>query len=303
MRLAFEDSHCRELVVAELLPIAFKECPSFLGLDQGAVDAHEQTLDEAAAPEDRDWISEHHPESVYFYFEDRADAERFVDIIREQTGVAPFPKIERKEPEDWNQKWRAQYTGVDIPPFWKVQPIWAASAVKKLNERVIWMNPSLGFGTGEHPTTQLCLEWLGDEITLENKVVLDFGTGSGILGIGAALLGARVLAVEIDPLALESAKECIQLNNLESQIQLSTKLPEAAPTFNLIVANILRNVLMDHAEELAKRLLPGGMIIVSGLLRIDLPEVEAAFLKHLPQGTRTEARSKGDWMALKFIGP
>jgi ribosomal protein L11 methyltransferase len=131
---------------------------------------------------------------------------------------------------------------------------------------VMLLDPGLAFGTGTHPTTALCLEWL-DAADLHGASVVDYGCGSGILGIAAALLGAsRVHAVDIDPQALAATAENAGKNRIGDRIEVS--LPEDLADFesDVVMANILANPLMELAGELRSRLRPGGRIVLSGIL-------------------------------------
>jgi ribosomal protein L11 methyltransferase len=153
----------------------------------------------------------------------------------------------------------------------------------------------VGFGDGTHPTTRLCLQAIQALAPRgEGWRMLDFGAGSGILAIAAAHRGARVDAVEIDPAALAHARANAAHNQVA--IGLATTLDEAAGPYQLVVANILRGVLMAHAELLHARLATGGGLILSGLVATDLPEVGVRYGALL--GRRPEAYHLDDWRAL-----
>lgn len=147
----------------------------------------------------------------------------------------------------------------------------------RLEPIIVLLDPGLAFGTGNHPTTRLCLEWLAKH-SVKDKVVMDYGCGSGILGIAALKLGAKqLIAVDHDPQALLSTKENAKLNAIDishSQTMISL-LPEDLPKLlmvDLILANILANPLIELAEKLTTMLRPNGQIVLSGILasQIDL---------------------------------
>lgn len=216
--------------------------------------------------------------------------------------------LEARTTEDWNAKWKASFQGIDVDPFWMVLPPWRLDELDELkktwpaNKRVLWLNPGAGFGTGTHETTQLCLETLGiySRIhSLKNLEVLDFGSGSGILSIGAALMGAHVLGVEIDELANDNARENAILNELDTdQISFQVDLPnDDAKKYHVVLANILRPILLEFAQPLVERLQPKGLLVLSGLVGTDLPEVIARY-SSLLGGRQPLIREKGDWRAL-----
>lgn len=142
------------------------------------------------------------------------------------------------------------------------------------------LDPGLAFGTGTHPTTALCLNWL-DRQRLEGATVMDFGCGSGILAVAALKLGARkVIAIDHDPQALEATRANAEKNGVLEQLQIlhSRDLPQIA--VDLIVANILAGTLIELEATLAASIKPAGTIILSGLLREQVAQVSAAYLPH-----------------------
>lgn len=144
----------------------------------------------------------------------------------------------------------------------------------------IELDPGLAFGTGNHPTTRLCLEWLADHLP-SGACVLDYGCGSGILAIAAVLLGAGpVVAVDIDPQAVESARR----NALDNQVELRVCLPDDMPagTHQVVVANILSGPLKLLAPMLCARVRCGGHLVLSGVLERQATEVIQAYASWLP---------------------
>src|SRR6185437_14290065 len=157
------------------------------------------------------------------------------------------------EEQDWDARWKESFPGVEVPPFWHILPPWVDAPAERGGVRVIRLNPGAGFGTGTHETTQLCLRALAERgsTRVRGRRVLDFGSGSGILSIGAALLGAQVDAVEIDPLALENSLENARLSHVENSIAFHEGLPDVPPGgYPVVLANILRPVLLEHCQEL-----------------------------------------------------
>jgi ribosomal protein L11 methyltransferase len=146
----------------------------------------------------------------------------------------------------------------------------------------IRIDPGAAFGTGTHPTTRLCLAWI-DENMVPGSSVLDYGCGSGILSICAARLGASdVLGIDIDPQALTTARDNAQRNGVHAQYTAPEALacaPDSgrARAFDLVIANILANPIMLLAPTLLRHVLPGGVILLSGILERQVEAVRTAF--------------------------
>jgi ribosomal protein L11 methyltransferase len=158
-----------------------------------------------------------------------------------------------------------------------IKPTWEAYEEEK-NDIVIELDPGMAFGTGTHPTSRLCLESIeriaggqfpsGDENSARNIKLLDVGTGSGILAIAAAKLGARqVLGIDVDPKAVEIAKQNIDLNGVTGVVTAeTTSLNEITDKFFIVVANILAEDLVRMADDLYERIADEGFLILSGIL-------------------------------------
>ncbi len=202
--------------------------------------------------------------------------------------------------EDWEKAWQVHFKASRLTGRFVVKPPWEEYTPVG-DEVVLTIYPGMAFGTGRHPSTWLCLraleetaqEWLPEAPPL----VLDVGTGTGILGLAAARLGASVLAIDIDPEALEAARQNIGLNQLQDRIRAEDiPLTAIRQQFDLILANLTAPDLKALAESLAGRLLPGGHLIISGFLSSDLPTLQQHFQR---QGlTARKTHQKDDWIAL-----
>ncbi len=270
------------------------------------------TVDSGVAPQDRDWVDSQEEVQAELYFSGKEEAERAASLLKEipqiQVGI-----VEEQKSQDWDAEWKASFlnsgTGVSIAPFWRVVPPWFKSLEDVAREeRILRINPGAGFGTGTHETTQLCLEAIGDlsqERSLEESWALDFGSGSGILSIGLALLGARVNSVEVDPLAIDNARENVALNGVEDRVGFSQVLePQGRENeirrYRMVVANILRPVLLEFAEELVSRIEPGGALILSGLIEKDISQVIEKYSSLL--GVKpSRVMEKGEWRGIVFL--
>jgi len=159
----------------------------------------------------------------------------------------------------------------------------AQRVAAKAEKAALYLEPGLAFGSGSHPTTRMCLEWLASHIKAD-QVVLDFGCGSGILAIGAALLGARVIAVDHDDQAITATRENAQFNGVSEQIQTLTLVDwgrdrswQASEHFDVVVANILAAPLIDFAPTFSRSLRQGGSLVLSGILDHQASQVMQAY--------------------------
>ncbi|WP_147653120.1 50S ribosomal protein L11 methyltransferase [Vulcaniibacterium gelatinicum] len=182
---------------------------------------------------------------------------------------AGFRKV---EDQDWERAWMDRYeplrfgTRTWIVPWNRELPTQAQAA----DAAVVRLDPGLAFGSGTHPTTALCLEWLdalAAEGALEGATVLDFGCGSGILALAALKLGAaRAVGVDNDPQALLATRDNAQRNGVADRLAVYAPEAEPAATYPVVVANILASALDALAPQLAARVAPGGRIALSGIL-------------------------------------
>ena len=206
--------------------------------------------------------------------EDREILDELALAFRRAGCAIELPTALSKLPDqDWVRTALDQFQPTQIGNFW-VTPSWHDSAPP--NACIpLKLDPGLAFGTGMHPTTQLCLEWLS-EYPATDMEVLDFGCGSGILGIAAGCQGAAcVHGIDIDNQALQATQSNAALNALT----VTTVLPEAAPEHNydLVLANVLANPLIELADTLISALRPGGTLVMAGLLDTQAKAVKAAY--------------------------
>ena len=175
------------------------------------------------------------------------------------------------EDQDWVRLTQSQFAPVDITPEFWIVPTWHEPPVQA--KQVIRLDPGLAFGTGTHPTTRMCLRWLGGHPG--QAEVLDYGCGSGILAIGAAKFGAkRVVAVDIDEAAVQSTV----LNADANGVQLVAGLPDKAEgTYALVLANILATPLKVLAPLLCAHVKVGGHLVLAGILARQAEELVAAY--------------------------
>lgn len=250
------------------------------------------------------------PQAFTAYFNSQELAQSAWNILSEPLAhYSPQHQIESVATNiDYSSSWKASFKPLFCPPYWLIHASWhnenelkhALPADTKIEKTIpLQIEPGMAFGTGNHETTQGCLTLMANAIeplTDKTKLqLLDFGCGSGILAIAGRKLGIPICyAVDIDPLALDASQTNAKNNGTSVITSLSvdtTKTP-----FDIIVANILKNTLLDFTPEFQKWLKPGGIIILSGLLQEQIPEV----LQHYSKNGFTEWQRipNGEWCSL-----
>lgn len=183
-------------------------------------------------------------------------------------------------------------TIIDVPPrFRVVAGPWDA----EVDERTIVLGPSHAFGDGRHESTRMCLQALASFAPRSGFRLFDVGSGTGILSIGAAKLGGEAIGVDIDASAIAVAEDNARRSAVEARVSFATTWPEG--TFDIVVANILRDVLLELAPSIVARLAPLGTLILSGLVSTDVPEIVARYAPLL-DGRRPEIFERGSWRTL-----
>jgi ribosomal protein L11 methyltransferase len=220
------------------------------------------------------------------------DVESVFAKVSRVLGVAPPEHdIDRVEDDDWVRKTQAQFSPIRIVDGLWIVPSWCKPVVPDAIN--LMLDPGLAFGTGSHPTTRLCLEWLASHLRTSASV-LDYGCGSGILAIAAARLGAReVKGVDVDTMAIEASRANAALNDVDAWFDAPDALTPG--TFDIVVANILANPLQLLAPLLAGRVAPGGSIVLSGILEAQAASVAAAYERWF---TITAWGTHDGWVAL-----
>jgi len=215
-------------------------------------------------------------------------------------GLAHGASLREVPDADWVRLTQSQFSPIHIAERLWIVPSWhrddpavAAHEAGGADAIHIELDPGLAFGTGSHPTTHLCLAWLESQLPA-GAALLDYGCGSGILAIAARKLGSGpVMAVDIDPQAVQATVDNARVNAVELDAMLPDALPDG--TFPVVVANILSNPLKVLAPMLAGRVAPGGHLVLSGVLERQADEVAAAYASWLAMSVW---RARDGWVCL-----
>ena len=220
-----------------------------------------------------------------------ADIFSFVFDALQPLQLSP-PQTRLVDDQDWVRLTQQQFEPIQITKRLQISPSW--SAVKVTSEINIMLDPGLAFGTGSHPTTQLCLHWLESNL-VSGQTVIDYGCGSGVLGIAAKMFGAgRVVGIDID----EDALAASQYNALRNEVDL--EVVPAGDSFNeqvdIVIANILPSPLKVLAPLLSQLVKPGGDIVLSGILVSHEQELLSIYGRWFEMST---FQTMDDWVCLQ----
>ncbi|MEY4699663.1 MAG: hypothetical protein RIR85_1083 [Pseudomonadota bacterium] len=269
----------RELVftvpedLAENLGDALMELGSLpISVSDAAADTEEEKPlygEPGLTPEKNAWEQS----QVIALFDENGLTAAEISLALSEEGFQVNMPLERSvEEQDWVRLTQSQFDPIQVGQRLWVVPSWH-DAPNDPNAVCLAVDPGLAFGTGSHPTTKLCMQWLEEHAGLGEKTLLDYGCGSGILAIAAKRLGCGpAIGVDIDPQAVSSAKD----NAIRNEVSVEFYLPEedtATSQHDVVVANILANPLQVLAPALCQRIAPEGHIVLSGILARQAEEV------------------------------
>jgi len=235
---------------------------------------------------------------VVALFEPDADVAALLFQATQAVGLSDVPdwSVEEVAEQNWVQLTQSQFDPIRVSERLWIVPSWHETPDPVAVNLIL--DPGMAFGTGSHPTTRLCLEWLERNVAA-GCTVLDYGCGSGILAIAAARLGAaRVAGVDIDPQAVEAARANAERNGVTALFADSTQ--PLAGEYDLVVANILSNPLRVLAPAICAHVRSGGRLALSGILREQADEIIAIYAQWLPMQV---ADMREDWVCLAGIKP
>ncbi|MBP5997777.1 MAG: 50S ribosomal protein L11 methyltransferase [Azonexus sp.] len=235
---------------------------------------------------------------VVALFEPDADVAALLAQASAAIGLTGVPAwtVEAVAEQNWVQLTQSQFDPIRVSERLWIVPSWHESPDPAAVNLIL--DPGMAFGTGSHPTTRLCLEWLERHVAA-GASLLDYGCGSGILAIAAARLGAgRVAGVDIDPQAVEAARANAERNGVTALFADSTQ--PVAGEYDLVVANILSNPLRVLAPAICAHVRSGGRLALSGILREQADEIIAIYAQWLPMQV---ADVREDWVCLAGIKP
>ncbi len=225
-----------------------------------------------------------------------ADHQAILAQVCEACGLSELPQyiVRPVADQDWVRLTQSQFEPIHIGKRIWVVPSWHEAPDP--NGLILELDPGLAFGTGSHPTTRLCMEWL-ENFAPKNKTVLDYGCGSGILALVASKLGAaKVTGVDIDPQAIVAAKENAARNRCEIDYYLPDDFLEVTNrSFDIVVANILSSPLKLMAQMLSSHVAPGGSLVLSGILERQANEVAEVYARYIKMSVW---KAQDGWVAL-----
>lgn len=236
------------------------------------------------------------------YFSNKEDALNFQSYLNEDLKIDSL--FHEVLTQDWNEEWRKNFKPIQINSNFEIVPSWEKETYRSPTEKKLYIYPGMGFGTGNHETTFLCLDLVLKTNNIENyKTCLDFGCGSGILGLALRLFNQdiRLDLYDIEKEALDNCVQNIDLNQIKKE-NINLLLPDSRNNFlkkyNIVFANILKNVLELEKDNLVNYVEENGYLILSGLLKGQEESIIEQYKAAQRKLEVIEVANKGDWVAI-----
>ncbi|MDD7758703.1 MAG: 50S ribosomal protein L11 methyltransferase [Aerococcus suis] len=223
---------------------------------------------------------------------------QYNQVNKEQPITLYRMQYEQIKSQDWENKWKEYYQPIQMTRYMSIIPVWESYTPESKANICIYLDPGMAFGTGSHPTTELMLIFL-EVVMKTNDLVIDVGTGSGILAIAAYKLGAKkVWAYEYDHSVIETARENIRLNTNSTDIDVieNDKLNGVNRQVNVISANILADILEPLIPQAYDNLVPDGALLLSGIYYDKVDEIKQALINH--DFRIEQILQRGEWFAI-----
>lgn len=236
---------------------------------------------------------------IHIYISEENNIEETLSFMQERLKACKIEfsvNTSNAKEEEWSNAWKKYYHSIELDDKLAICPSWETYN-KKPNQYVLYLDPGMAFGSGTHETTRLCLS-LVEKYLKEGNTMLDVGTGSGILALGARLLGAKeALGIDIDLVAVKTAKENAKLNSIDNVEFIAGNLADDVNgTFDIITANIVADAIISLSKDLPKLMDKNSVCIVSGIIDVRSEEVVKALNK---QGLNViDKKEESGWIAL-----
>lgn len=241
------------------------------------------------------------PNNYRFFFDHPEKAEQFLNKVK--VGFLCESQLEEHQSEDWNAEWKKHYSPIKVNETLEIIPSWSKD-YKSQSQKQIYIYPGQGFGTGSHETTFLCLKLFTENVMQEKiSTVLDFGSGSGILGLAVFKFfpDAKVDFYDIDPEANKNCYQNAETNDLQDyafRLLLPEVRSKLMKEYDVVFANILENILIEECDNLITYTKANGSLILSGLLK---HQAQGIIKTYSQKGMKLISHvEKGDWTAILF---
>ncbi len=236
-------------------------------------------------------------EDIVVYFEESLLKSSIVDELRvlcEDKNIV-MPTAIKEEYTNWNSKWESSFDPIRVEDICTIRASFHERQGKTQHEIII--DPKMSFGTGHHETTYMMID-LMSKIEMKGKRVLDYGCGTSVLAILAAMMKASdVLAIDNDGMCIINSKENLRLNNIDNVRLAHGEIITVDEEFDIILANINRNILLDSVEKLASLQQPNMLLMLSGILRGDKDKILQSYSEYY---TAVESVDRGEWSAIRL---